>query len=154
MANTYKQIVVDICLEPISYVYSLDVKILKPDGTTCTDKASYTYNIEANYGVEKGYTQFKVKPDPGVVSRTSPVTTSTATAATTADVAVDPAAAAVDCNFCRNTALGRKYENKCKKNVERCKLRGQNTKKCIDNKLELYRDCCKPDGSKTCSINK
>lgn len=67
LTNTYHQIVVDICLEPITYTYKLLVDIEMPDGTTCTNEVEYVYEITANYGETQGYTQFKNK-DPTIQS--------------------------------------------------------------------------------------
>ena len=64
LKNTYHQIVVDLCFEPISYTYKLMVDIEMPDGTTCADEAEYVYNITANFGKTIGYTQFKDGPLP------------------------------------------------------------------------------------------
>lgn len=64
LQDTYHQIVVDLCLEPIAYTYKLMVDIELPDGTTCTDEAEYVYEITANFGETIGYTQFKDGPTP------------------------------------------------------------------------------------------
>mmetsp|Transcript_8086 Transcript_8086/g.13383 ORF Transcript_8086/g.13383 Transcript_8086/m.13383 type:complete len:246 (-) Transcript_8086:190-927(-) len=64
LKDTYHQIVVDLCFEPISYTYKLMVDIEMPDGTTCTDEAEYVYNITANFGETIGYTAFKDGPLP------------------------------------------------------------------------------------------
>lgn len=64
LKNTYHQIVVDLCFEPIAYTYKLMVDIEMADGTTCTDEAEYVYNITANFGETIGYTQFKDGPLP------------------------------------------------------------------------------------------
>lgn len=59
LKDTYHQIVVDLCLEPITYTYKLLVDIEMPGGSKCTDEAEYIYAITANYGETQGYTAFK-----------------------------------------------------------------------------------------------
>lgn len=145
LKDATKQIVVDLCKEPITYVYSLDVTIQNSDGTICTDTASYVYAIKSNEADESGYTQYKFRPYPidAEVNRAPPSTSDG-----TGNGPVDFAGAA-NCAFCRSSA-GRKATNRCQRKVELCMKRSTNVKKCINNKIRRYSSCCTVDGNKSC----
>lgn len=59
LSETFHEIVVDICLQPITYSYKLLMEVEMPGGKTCSDGAQYIYAINANMGVTQGYSQFK-----------------------------------------------------------------------------------------------
>lgn len=141
MKDTTKQIVVDLCKEPITYVYSLDVTIQNSDGSICTDTASYVYTITSNEAEESGYTQYKFRPSPTTdVNRGPPSTT---------DSTLDVDRASAKCAFCR-TPDGRKATNRCQRKVRQCKQHSTKVKKCINNKLRRYNSCCTIEGNKSC----
>lgn len=143
LQDATKQIVVDLCKEPITYVYSLDVTIQNSDGTICTDTASYVYAIKSNEAEESGYTQYKLRPYPtdAEVNRAPPSTSD-------GNGPVESAAAA-NCAFCRSSA-GRKATSRCQRKVRLCMKRSTKVNKCIKNKIRRYSSCCTVEGNKSC----
>lgn len=147
LKDATKQIVVDLCKEPITYVYSLDVTIQKSDGTICTDTASYVYTIKSNEAQESGYTQYKFRPYPDAeVNRAPP---STSNGGGPVESALNDSRATADCAFCRSSA-GRKATSRCQRKVKLCMKRSAKVKKCINNKLRRYSSCCTVEGNKSC----
>lgn len=151
LKDATKQIVVDLCKEPITYVYSLDVTIQKSDGTICTDTASYVYAILSNEAEASGYTQYKLRPYPSAeVNRAPPATTDDGGPVDSApDVNRAPVTAVPDCSFCRSS-VGRTVTNRCQKKVRLCKQRSTKVKKCIKKKLRRYNSCCTIQGNRSC----
>lgn len=145
LRDTTKQIVVDLCKEPITYVYSLDVTIQKSDGTVCTDTASYVYEILSNEAEVSGYTQYKPRPYPSAeVNRAPPATTDGGPV----DAVRNPATPVPDCSFCRSS-VGIKATNRCQRKVRQCIQRPTKVR-CINNKLRRYDSCCTMQGGKSC----
>lgn len=147
LRDTTKQIVVDLCKEPITYVYSLDVTIQKSDGTVCTDTASYVYEILSNEAEVSGYTQYKPRPYPSAEVNRAPPTTSDGGGPVNA--VQNPATPVPDCSFCRSS-VGRKATNRCQRKVRQCRQRLTKVKRCINNKLRRYDSCCTMQGGRSC----
>jgi len=130
LQNTFKQIVVDICEKPITYVYSLDVVLTTPDNITCRDTASYTYEITADYAATQGYSQYRQKAASSTANRVPSV----------------PGTGTVDC--CQ-TPEGKRNTRKCMKKVKKCGV-ASNVERCIRRKREMYKSCCDANGQSVC----